>query len=154
VCERLLFMLTLHGMMRYKAISVCRWPVKALLAVYIVAVCWTNRKCSSLSFDFYLCPVERLGQAVNTPASYSSGPRFKSRPGDRLSWQVLLCFTSVPPGECQDSTLKSDHGHFFHILSNSSFTYHPFIEQSQKCLTLAFTLPGKAPVNLSSFSLL
>jgi hypothetical protein len=27
---------------------------------------------------------ERLGRAVSTPASYSGGPGFKSRPGDRL----------------------------------------------------------------------
>jgi hypothetical protein len=29
---------------------------------------------------------ERRGRVVNTPASYSWGSGFKSRPGDRLSW--------------------------------------------------------------------
>jgi hypothetical protein len=32
-------------------------------------------------------------------------PHFKSRPGDKLSWG-LSWFSSVPPGECWDSTLK------------------------------------------------
>jgi hypothetical protein len=28
--------------------------------------------------------IERHGQVVSTPASYSGGPRYKSRPGDQL----------------------------------------------------------------------
>jgi hypothetical protein len=37
--------------------------------------------------EMYVCtPVtERRGRVVITPASYSGGPGFKSRPGDRLS---------------------------------------------------------------------
>jgi hypothetical protein len=31
------------------------------------------------------CITERHGRVVNNPASYSGGPGFKSRPGDRLS---------------------------------------------------------------------
>jgi hypothetical protein len=33
--------------------------------------------------------IERRSRVVSTPASYSGGPEFKSRPGDRLSWQVF-----------------------------------------------------------------
>jgi hypothetical protein len=42
---------------------------------------------------------ERRGQAINTPASYSAGPGFKSRPG-------FSVVSSVPPGKCRDSTLN------------------------------------------------
>jgi hypothetical protein len=37
---------------------------------------------------------EHCSRAVNTPASYSGGPGFKSRPGDRLSW--LEVFRGFP----------------------------------------------------------
>jgi len=39
----------------------------------------------------------------------------------------LLCFSSVPPDKCRDCTLKLSHGRFFHVISNSSLTYHTFI---------------------------
>jgi hypothetical protein len=41
-----------------------------------------------------------------------------------LSWVF-----SVPPGECRVSTLQLGHDCFFQILSNSSFTFHPFIRR-------------------------
>jgi hypothetical protein len=50
---------------------------------------------------------------VNTPASYSGGPMFKSRPGLKFSW-----FSSVLPEKCLDSVLKLDH---------NSFLLHPFL---------------------------
>jgi hypothetical protein len=39
-----------------------------------------------LSTEHVLNASERLGRAVNTPASYSGDPGFKYRPDDRLSW--------------------------------------------------------------------
>jgi hypothetical protein len=39
-------------------------------------------------------------RVVNTHASYSKGPVFKSRPGDRVSLLSSLWFSSVSPGEC------------------------------------------------------
>jgi hypothetical protein len=33
-------------------------------------------------------------------------------PGDRISWLRFLWFSSVPPVECQDSTLKLGHDRF------------------------------------------
>jgi hypothetical protein len=62
------------------------------------------------------------GRVVNTPASYSERPRFKSRVRDRLSWQRFSWFSSVHPGKCWDSTLKLDHDHF--ILHPLQFIIH------------------------------
>jgi hypothetical protein len=65
---------------------------------------------------------EPRGQGVSTPASYSGSLRFKSRPGDRLSWLSFPLFFPVPPDECRDSTLKLGNNRF---LSNSlQFTIH------------------------------
>jgi hypothetical protein len=41
---------------------------------------------------------------------------------------VFLWFSSVPPGKCWDSTLRVGHDRFLPQPSNSSFTYHPFIQ--------------------------
>jgi hypothetical protein len=66
---------------------------------------------------------------INIPASYMGDPRVKSGPRDRLPWLRFSWFSSVPPGEFQDSTLKSGQTASFQILSNSSFTYHPIIRR-------------------------
>jgi hypothetical protein len=63
---------------------------------------------------------------INTPASYSGGPRFKCRPGNRLSWlRVLVVFLSLSrqiPGQYlklgQDRFLP----HHFQFIVHS----HPF----------------------------
>jgi hypothetical protein len=47
-----------------------------------------------------------------THASYSGGPGFMSQPCDCLSWSRFLVVSSVPPGECQGTTLKFSHDHF------------------------------------------
>jgi hypothetical protein len=49
-------------------------------------------------------------------------------------WRFSL-ISSVPPGECQDSTLK-----FSHILSMSSFTYHPLVASVVAVSVLAIRL--------------
>jgi hypothetical protein len=43
---------------------------------------------------------------VNSPASYSGGPGFNSRPGDRLCSLRFFLVVLSPPGKCWDSTLK------------------------------------------------
>jgi hypothetical protein len=48
-----------------------------------------------------------------------------------LGW-CFSWFSSFPPDEFWDITLKLGHGHFFHFLSNSSSIYHPFI----RCCTV------------------
>jgi hypothetical protein len=50
------------------------------------------------------------------------GPGFKSRPGDRLSWLRFLCFSSIPPGECRDSTSTLGHDRF--LPNPFQFTIH------------------------------
>jgi hypothetical protein len=45
-------------------------------------------------------------------------------PDRDFSW-----LSSVPTGESRDSTLQQVTTYFFHVLSNSSFTYHPFIRR-------------------------
>jgi hypothetical protein len=39
---------------------------------------------------------ERRGWVLNTAASYSGGPVFKPRPGDRLSWLAFLVVFLIP----------------------------------------------------------
>lgn len=60
----------------------------------------------------------------NTTSSYWGGPRFESWPRDWLSWMRFLWFSSVPAGKFWDTTLKWVMTVFFHLFSNSSFTYH------------------------------
>jgi hypothetical protein len=51
-------------------------------------------------------------RVVNTPASYSGGPGFKRRPGDRLSWlRVFVVFLS-PSRPTRESALKLGHDRF------------------------------------------
>jgi hypothetical protein len=52
-----------------------------------------------------VCVTERHGQVVSTPASYSGGPGFKSRLGDRSSWLNLSRLSSAPPNKYRDSRL-------------------------------------------------
>jgi hypothetical protein len=47
----------------------------------------------------------------------------------------LLWFFSVPPGKCLNKTLNETTTCSFHILSNSSFTYHPFIRLYMMMIT-------------------
>jgi hypothetical protein len=63
----------------------------------------------------------------NTPASYSEGREFKSRPVDRQFWLKSSWFPSVPPGQCRYTTLRLGTTASSQILSNSSFIYLPFI---------------------------
>jgi hypothetical protein len=51
---------------------------------------------------------------------YSIGPGFKSRPGDRLYWQVFRGFLS-PSGQMPGYYLKLYHTTSFHSLSNFLF---------------------------------
>jgi hypothetical protein len=47
---------------------------------------------------------ERRGRVVNTPASYSGSPRFKSGPGDWLFRVRFSWFSSVLLGKFRDNT--------------------------------------------------
>jgi hypothetical protein len=48
---------------------------------------------------------------VNTPASYSGARGIKSRIWYRVSSQRFSWFSSVPPSECQDNSVKLGHDH-------------------------------------------
>jgi hypothetical protein len=69
------------------------------------------------------------GRDVNTPAPYWGGPA--SNLGSQTGWHNwgFSWYSSVPPGECWDSSLKLGHIASFKILSNSSFTYNPIIRR-------------------------
>jgi hypothetical protein len=73
--------------------------------------------------------IERRSWMVKTPVSYSGGPGFKFRFGDRLSWLRLFVYSSVPSGSCLDTTLKLGDDHFLPHVFNSLFTHHPFIRR-------------------------
>jgi hypothetical protein len=81
----------------------------------------------------FILVTESSGRVVNTPASYSGGPRFKSRPGDRLSWLRFFVVFSIPPGECRESTLKIRP----RSLPTKSFQIHHY-----SLVTLSSTLYG------------
>jgi hypothetical protein len=61
-------------------------------------------------------------RVLNTPASHTRGPGFKSQPEDQLSWLRVSWFSSVPPGKYRDSTLNWTTTAFY-IPCNSSFNY-------------------------------
>jgi len=71
----------------------------------------------------------------NTHASCLGCPRFKSRRrGDRLSWLRFSWFSTVPPRECRDSTLKLGHDRFvpnpFQFIIRLSYHRHLVIEKA------------------------
>jgi hypothetical protein len=65
------------------------------------------------SYEEISIMTERRGRVVNTPSSYSRGPGFRYRPGDRLSWLRFSSFFSVPEDKCWDSTLILGYERFF-----------------------------------------
>jgi hypothetical protein len=52
---------------------------------------------------FVIPKSKKYNVVVNTPASYSGGPGFKSRSGDRQSWLRFSWFSSIPSGKCWDN---------------------------------------------------
>jgi hypothetical protein len=73
--------------------------------------------------------IERRGRVVRTPASYSGGPGLNlGLEIGYTDWEILW-FSSVPPGKYLNVTLKLGHGRFFDTFSNSSFSYHWFIQR-------------------------
>jgi hypothetical protein len=71
-----------------------------------------------------LIHVHGRGWLLNALASYSLGPGFKPRPGDRLSWLSFLWFYAVLPRKCWDGALKVGHDIFlpypFHFVIHLS----------------------------------
>jgi hypothetical protein len=65
----------------------------------------------------YTKSTERRAPVGSTPASYSGGSGFKSRPGDRLSWHRLLAVFICPSRQMLEWYLK---------LGYYSFLPHPF----------------------------
>jgi hypothetical protein len=62
--------------------------------------------------DWFTSTTERRGRVVKTPASYSGCSRFKSGPGDRLSWLRSFVVFSAPLSKCRDRTAKLGHDPF------------------------------------------
>jgi hypothetical protein len=75
----------------------------------------------------YLCSTELSPKVV---VEWSTAHlRIWEIPGSNLCPDIrteVSWFSSVPPGECQNSTLNQAMIASFHILSNSPFTYYPF----------------------------
>jgi hypothetical protein len=74
-------------------------------------------------------PTERRCRVVNTPASYLGDPGFKSGSRDRLSclrFFVVFLSHGRMPGHCLKISPRTAS---FQIRSNSSVTYHPFIQR-------------------------
>jgi hypothetical protein len=70
---------------------------------------WVSAGCVQFPSLLFACytshATERRGWVVNTLASYSGGPGFKSRPGNRISGLRFSWFSSIPPAMCLDSIL-------------------------------------------------
>jgi hypothetical protein len=98
--------------------------------------CWLMLKYFVAVISLFIkSQMERCGRIVNTPSSCSGGPGLKSRPGDRLSWSSFFSwFSSVPPGECGDSTIKLGHD-YLQVIFNLSLTHHPICHS---LITLSF----------------
>jgi hypothetical protein len=73
-----------------------------------------------INFLLFNYHTKRRGSVVNTPASYSGVPGFKSRCRHRISWLYFSWLSSVPLVKFWDSALNYDS---FQIISNSSFIY-------------------------------
>jgi hypothetical protein len=67
--------------------------------VYGSGTDWPDQSLELSLYDFCLRRHHTLSPVVNTPASYSGGPRFKSWPRDRLSWLRFLVVSPSPPGQ-------------------------------------------------------
>jgi hypothetical protein len=73
---------------------------------------------------------ESRSWVVSTPASYTVGPGLKTsalRPA--ILTEAFVWFSLVPSNKCRGRTLNYAMTASFHILSNSAFTYHPFIRR-------------------------
>jgi hypothetical protein len=72
---------------------------------------------------------ERRGRIISTPAAYSGGPRFKSRPGNRLSWLRFFVVFLSPSRQMPGQYLKLGHDlslpHPFQLIIH----YHPLIQR-------------------------
>jgi len=67
---------------------------------------------------------------VSNLASNSIGTWSESRPRDRLFWETCWWFSSVPPGNCWDSTLKYATTTSFHC----SLSYHFLFGDIRGCI--------------------
>jgi hypothetical protein len=73
----------------------------------------------------HLNPTE-CGRQINTPASYSEGPRLKSRRSGRLSWLKFFVVFISPSKEIPLQYLKLGHDRF---LPYSLFINHAIIRR-------------------------
>jgi hypothetical protein len=94
------------------------------------------------------CPYHQYRVNTICPASYAGGPGFKYRRRDRLSWLRVFVVSAFPAGKCRNSVPTWSHvtTASFRILSNSSFTYHPFI---RRCI---IWVSEKASLNTTDLS--
>jgi hypothetical protein len=85
-------------------------------------MCNSTQAMLMVFFGFKGTVTERRGRVVNTHASYSGGPGFKSRAVDRLSSLSFSWFSSVPPVEFRDNISKLIHDPF--LPNPSQFIVH------------------------------
>jgi hypothetical protein len=90
-----------------------------------------NRKaaegCDHPLFIYIFYSSSECRSRVANTVSHSGCLDFKPLPGDRLSWLRFFVVLLSTPMQVPDSTLNYTKTVSFHILSKSSFTYHPFI---------------------------
>jgi hypothetical protein len=98
---------------------------------------WSSPFRFCMSYVYYMPCTERCGRVVNTPASYSGFPRFKSQFGGWLSRQ-LFTFYLCPSRQVPSLYLKLDHDRFLphpfqftiHLLSSHSTLYSLSCQES------------------------
>jgi len=79
-----------------------------------------------------------------SPAAFSEGSEFVSRPRGGLSWRQILWFSPVSLGMNQDVTLNHTTSISFHVLSSSLFNIHPIIQSHTTGVTTKHYATGVA----------
>jgi hypothetical protein len=96
---------------------------------------------------FFTFCTERRGRVVNTPASYSRGPGFKTWLGNRLSWLMLFVVLLIPttPGYCLKIRPRHLPSKCFPIHHHSLITFHWTLYNYRKSASSAVGGRGEFP---------
>jgi hypothetical protein len=73
----------------------------------LISFAWANFLVTLIYFHLVIFLTQRCARVVNTLASYSEGPRFKSRFGNRLSFWEFSWLSSVSSDKCWDNTVNT-----------------------------------------------
>jgi hypothetical protein len=73
----------------------------------LISFAWANFLVTLIYFHLVIFPTQRCAWVVNTLASYSEDPRFKSRVGNRLPFWEFSWLSSVSSDKCWDNAVNT-----------------------------------------------